>query len=115
MKCFAAWAEIPEVKWIWPLVGFISCAAMRNNVVFPAPLGPRSATNSPGRISSEMLRKATSEPKRFSTWSNDMPSCEAVVVDAAKAIRSASHEIAEDLLHALAFAGVVLLADRAGL
>src|SRR5216684_4163580 len=114
MRCLTSVAEIPEVKWIWPLVGFISNAAIRKRVVFPAPLGPRRATNSPDWISSETPRKATSEPKRFSTRSNEMPSCEAVV-GAAKAIRSASHKIAEDLLHALALAGIVQLADCAGL
>src|ERR1700676_83151 len=61
-----------------------------------------------------MPRNATSAPNRFSTRSKVMPSCEAVVV-AAKAIRSASHEFAEDLLQSLTFASVVLLADGAGL
>src|ERR1700735_917490 len=50
----------------------MSKAAMRSSVVLPAPLGPSSATNSPAGISSVTLRRATSEPKRFSTRSKEM-------------------------------------------
>ena len=46
---------------------------MRRRVVFPAPLCPRSATNSPGWTSSEMPRSAASEPNRFSIFWKEMP------------------------------------------
>src|ERR1700675_870696 len=98
-----------------PFEGFMSRAAMRSSVVFPAPLGPRRATNSPGRISSETPRSATSEPKRFSTRSKEMPISGGEAARAAKATRSASYQIAQDLFHALVLAGVVRVTDGAGL
>src|SRR5271170_2043370 len=61
------------VKWTLPPEGVVSSAARRSNVVFPAPFGPSNATNSPGRISSERLRKAINEPNRFSICLKDMP------------------------------------------
>src|ERR1700677_4755724 len=102
-----------------PRVGCISRAAMRSRVVFPAPFGPRSATNSPGRISSETPRNAASEPKRFSTSWNDTPmdACAAAVCVArtGNAFRLASHQVAEGFFDAGTFAGVVVFADGAGL
>src|SRR5208282_4123000 len=121
MRCLGAWPEALSLKRTLPLVGVIRSAAMRRRVVLPAPFGPSSATNSPGRISSETARRATNGPKRFSTRSKEMPrlgvSCTAeadVALVADKGIRSASHEIAQDFLHALAFADVVFFADRSG-
>src|ERR1700691_6436506 len=108
-----------SVKSTAPRVGFVSRAAMRSRVVFPAPLGPRSATNSPGRISSETPRNAASEPKRFSTSWNDTPmdACAAAVCVArtGNALRLASHQVAEGFFDAGTFAGVVVFADGAGL
>src|SRR5580704_13664698 len=102
-----------------PRVGFVSSAARRSRVVFPAPLGPRSATNSPGRISSETPRNAASEPKRFSTLSNDTPmdawGAAVCVASTGNASRLASHQVAEGFFDADTFAGVVLFADGAGL
>ena len=46
---------------------------MRNSVVFPAPLCPKSATNSPDRMSREMPRSAASEPNRFSMFWKEIP------------------------------------------
>src|ERR1700735_2383819 len=63
----------PLVKRIVPREGFIRSAAIRSRVVFPAPLCPRSATNSPGRMSSEMARNAAREPKRFSIFWSEIP------------------------------------------
>jgi len=92
---------------------------MRRSVVFPAPFGPRSATNSPARISRETPRSAASEPKRFSTLWNDTPIDAGVddvcVAGAGNALRLASHQVAERFFHAGTFAGVVLFADGAGL
>lgn len=92
---------------------------MRRSVVFPAPLGPTSATNSPARISRETLRSAASEPKRFSTLWNDTPidagGDDVCVAGTGNALRLASHQVAEGFFHAGAFAGVILFADGAGL
>ena len=66
-------ANEPLVKRIDPREGFINSAAIRSRVVFPAPLCPKSATNSPGRISSEMARNAARDPNRFSTFWNEIP------------------------------------------
>ena len=73
IKCLGASLDVPDVNRTLPLVGVERRAAMRNSVVFPAPLGPSRATNSPGEISSETPRRARSEPKRFSIWSNETP------------------------------------------
>src|ERR1700678_1006323 len=62
-----------EVKRIDPREGFIKSAAMRSSVVFPAPLGPSSATNSPDCMSREMPRSAANDPNRFSIFWNEMP------------------------------------------
>jgi hypothetical protein len=68
---------------------------MRNSVVFPAPFGPSSATNSPGRIPIEMPRNATNDPKRFSTPVKEIPTDgdagAGVERVAGKAFRLASH------------------------
>src|SRR5579863_4131195 len=97
----------------------MSRAAMRRSVVFPAPLGPRSATNSPAPISSETPRNAASEPKRFSTLSNDTPigagAAGVGVASTGNARRLALHQVAEGFFHASAFAGVVVFADGPGL
>src|SRR5271154_693515 len=102
-----------------PRVGFISRAATRSSVVFPAPLGPSSATNSPARTSSEIPRKAASDPKRFSTFWNDTPREAGVdgaeVASTGNALRLAPHQVAERLFHAGTFARVVFFADGAGL
>ena len=87
---------------------------MRSRVVFPAPFGPRRATNSPGETAREIPRRATREPKRLSMRSKRMPKV-AAAPDAGKATRSASNQIAQDFFHALAFAGVVAFGDGAGL
>ena len=92
---------------------------MRSSVVFPAPLGPSSATNSPGWISSETPRKATRNPNRFSTRSNRKPQHrmpgEGDVPGADKAIRSILYQIMQELLDTRVFAGILLFANRAGL
>src|ERR1700683_2817229 len=62
-----------QEKFTFPEEGFIRRAEMRRSVVFPAPLGPRSATNSPERNSSVTPRRAASGPKRFSTRSKERP------------------------------------------
>src|SRR6202167_5188573 len=102
-----------------PRVGFVSRAARRSRVVFPAPLGPRRSTNSPGRISSETPRNAASEPKRFSTLWNDTPMeahmAAVCVASTGNALRLASHQVAEGFFDAGTFAGVVLFTDGAGL
>src|SRR5271156_4787005 len=122
-KALASWCDgarcvaAAVLKRTAPRVGFISSAAMRSNVVFPAPFGPRSATNSPARISSETPRSAASEPKRFSTLWNETP-MEAAVGGAAitgtgNAPRLASHQVAEGFFYAGAFAGVIVFVDIA--
>jgi hypothetical protein len=92
---------------------------MRRSVVFPAPFGPRSATNSPARISSETPRSAANEPKRFSTLWNEMPMeagmAGVCVAGTGNARRLALHQIAEGFFYAGAFAGVIVFADGAGL
>ena len=92
---------------------------MRSRVVFPAPFGPSRATNSPARISSETPRKAASEPKRFSTLSNETPIRAgvggAVGASTGNARRLALHQVAEGFFDAGAFAGVVFFGDGAGL
>lgn len=92
---------------------------MRRSVVFPAPFGPRSATNSPARISRETPRSAASEPKRFSTLWYETPieagMAGVCVAGADNARRLASHQIAKGLFYAGAFAGIVVFADCAGL
>src|SRR5271156_2397407 len=102
-----------------PRVGFISRAAMRSRVVFPAPLGPSSATNSPARISRETPRSAAREPKRFSTFWNETPiragAGGVCVADRGNARRLALHQVAERFFYAGAFAGVIVFADGAGL
>lgn len=97
----------------------MSRAAIRSSVVFPAPFGPRRATNSPARIASETPRSAASEPKRFSTLWNETP-MEAGVGGAAvagtgNARRLALNQVAEGFFYAGAFAGVIVIADGAGL
>ena len=47
-RCDSTRRAVRTGKATLPLVGFISSAAIRSSVVFPAPLGPSSATNSPG-------------------------------------------------------------------
>src|SRR5271163_1999961 len=84
----ACWVAAAVLKRTAPRVGFISSAAMRSNVVFPAPFGPRSATNSPARISSETPGNA---------------------------MRLTSHQVAEGFFDAGAFAGVIVFADGTGL
>src|SRR5271156_2771016 len=109
----------PFVNWTEPRVGFISRAAMRSRVVFPAPLGPSSATNSPARISRETPRSAAREPKRFSTFWNETPiragAGGVCVADRGNARRLALHQVAERFFYAGAFAGVIVFADGAGL
>src|ERR1700751_5505482 len=109
---------------MFSLVGFISRAAIRSNVVFPAPFAPRSATNSPVRISSEIFFKATSEPKRFSTFSKTIPiefpagprsEGWELARGSPKAICSASDEVAERRVDALSLAGIILFTDGRGL
>ena len=94
---------------------------MRSSVVLPAPFGPSRATNSPGEILSDTSRKACSGPNRFSIFSKETPRLGAVRVAEAgvalvvdKGSRSASHEVAQRFLHALAVAGVILLGDCTG-
>ena len=117
----SAVASLPvPVKESWPLVGFISSAAMRSRVVFPAPLWPSRATNSPGRISSETARRAISEPKRFSTLLKRMPHCRmdagaGIVAGRGQGGSLAFYQIAEVLLDAGVFALVIFFADGAGL
>src|ERR1700720_1306306 len=93
----------PFVNWTEPRVGFISRAAMRSSVVFPAPFGPRSATNSPARISMETPRSAASEPKRFSTLWNETPIRAGVggvcVASTGNARRLALHQVAEGFFY----------------
>ena len=92
---------------------------MRSSVVFPAPFGPRSATNSPARISRETPRSAASEPNRFSTLWNDTPIDAGVggvcVAGTGNAMRLALHQVAEGFFDAGTFAGVIVIADGAGL
>src|SRR5277367_1199015 len=124
-KALASWCDgaccvaAAVLKRTAPRVGFISRAAMRSNVVFPAPFGPRSATNSPGWISSETPRNAASEPKRFSTLWNDTPRGAGAdgdgVASAGNAMRLASHQVAEGFFDAGTFAGVIVFTDGAGL
>src|SRR5277367_2604087 len=124
-KALASWCDgaccvaAAVLKRTAPRVGFISSAAMRSSVVFPAPFGPRSATNSPGRISSETPRNAASEPKRFSTLWKDTPRGAGAdgdgVASAGNAMRLASHQVAEGFFDAGTFAGVIVFADGAGL
>jgi hypothetical protein len=92
---------------------------MRRSVDFPAPFGPRSATNSPARIPSDTPRSAASEPKRFSTLSNNTP-IRAGVGGAAgagtgNARRLALHQVAEGFFYTGVFAGVIVFTDGAGL
>lgn len=92
---------------------------MRNSVVFPAPFGPRSATNSPGGISSVTSRRAAKAPKRFSTPWNKTPNdvvadCEETI-GAANGLRLAAHQAAEHFFDAFTLARVVFFADGAGL
>src|SRR3984893_15839284 len=102
-----------------PLEGFIRSAAIRSSLLFPAPFGPSRTTNSPERMSSETLRKATSDPNRFSTLSKDIPKGSwpegMLVPPADKGERLAFHQLAHDSLHAGVFMGVFFFADRAGL
>src|SRR5271155_3744395 len=109
----------PFVNWTEPRVGFMSRAAMRRRVVFPAPFGPRRATNSPALISRETPRSAASEPKRFSTLWNETPMPAGAggvcVAGTGNARRLALHQIAKGFFHAGAFAGVIVFADGAGL
>src|SRR5580704_10565852 len=106
----------PFVNCTKPRVGFISSAAIRSSVVFPAPFGPRRATNSPARISRETPRSAASEPKRFSTLWNETPiRSGAVGASTGNARRLALHQVAEGFFYAGAFAAVIVFADGAGL
>src|SRR5271155_2026893 len=124
-KALASWCDgaccvaAAVLKRTAPRVGFISRAAIRSNVVFPAPFGPRSATNSPARISSETPRNAASEPKRFSTLWKDTPRGAGADGDggasAGNAMRLTSHQVAEGFFDAGAFAGVIVFADGTGL
>src|SRR5277367_5963568 len=115
----ACWVAAAVLKRTAPRVGLISRAAMRRRVVFPAPFGPRSATNSPARISRETPRSAASEPKRFSTLWNETPMPAGAggvcVAGTGNARRLALHQIAKGFFHAGAFAGVIIFADGAGL
>ena len=75
-------------------------------------------------ISSDTSLSATSEPKRFSTRSKEIPTeftdgarstgC-TFARGSSKAIRSASDQVAQRRVNALALARVVVFADRAGL
>lgn len=89
---------------------------MRSSVVFPAPFGPRSATNSPAWISSDTPRKAHSDPNRFSTRSKRRLTLRVVearvVLEAAKGVRSTSHKTAQKSFDAQVFTLVFVLADR---
>src|SRR5271166_2297953 len=101
----------PFVNCTKPRVGFFSRAAMRRRVVFPAPFGPRSATNSPAWISRETPRSAAREPKRFSTLWKATPIDAGVggvgVAGTGNARRLALHQVAEGLFYASAFACVI--------
>src|SRR5580704_15021209 len=92
---------------------------MRSSVVFPAPFGPRSATNSPATISSETPRSAAREPKRFSTLWNETPmeasAAGVCVAGTGNAGRLALHQVAEGFFYAGAFTGVIVFADGTGL
>src|ERR1700746_923054 len=112
--------DVVPVRATLPLVGFINCAAMRSNVVFPAPFAPSNATNSPPRTPRDIFRKATIEPKRFSTFSNVIPiefpagprsDGWELARGSPKALCSASDEIAERCVDALSLAGIILFAD----
>src|SRR6202034_3251054 len=85
----------PSVYSTLPRVGAARRAAMRNNVVFPAPFGPSTATNSPEWIWSEIPRSAKKDPKRFSIPAKEIPREETpereVERVAGKAFRLASH------------------------
>src|ERR1700723_3589374 len=66
-------ANEPLVKRIEPRDGFIRRAAIRNRVAVPAPLCPKSATNSPGSMSSEIFRNAALFRNRFSLFWKEIP------------------------------------------
>ena len=105
----------PAVNRTLPRVGDASNAAIRSKVVFPAPFAPNSATNSPESIWSEMPRKATNDPNRLSTLSKEIPkegtAAREVAGVTGKALRLASHQIAEHFLHLLPLALVIVLGD----
>src|SRR5215470_14511848 len=107
----ASFSSIPPNATL-PLVGLVKSAAMRRRVVFPAPFGPSSATNSPGTIPSDTPRNANIEPKRFSTRSRDIsrPALAALRTAELAGARADSvpdkcltfHQVAQNLLNALA-------------
>src|ERR1700685_1373305 len=109
----------PTLNCTLPRVGDASRAAVRNRGVFPAPLAPNNATNSPERIWSEMPRRATNDPKRFSTPSKEMPKGETSVPGVTgvpgRASRLASHQIAQTFFHLPPLALVIVLGDGPGL
>jgi hypothetical protein len=55
-----------------PDVGISSPAIMRRTVVFPPPLGPNKAINSPSLTENVTLRTAETSPKRFVTSFNSI-------------------------------------------
>src|SRR5580765_1985045 len=55
-----------------PVVGISNPAIMRRTVVFPPPLGPRRAINSPSLTENETFRTALTSPNRFVTSLSSM-------------------------------------------
>src|SRR5579883_1064210 len=55
-----------------PDVGISRPAIMRNTVVFPPPLGPSNATNSPSLTEKQTLLTAMTSPKRLVTFRSSM-------------------------------------------
>ena len=65
-----AWSGVPPKISTVPEVGLPRPSMMSMVVVFPAPLGPRNATTSPGWIVSVMPSTARTDPKFLCTLSN---------------------------------------------
>src|SRR5690348_8108974 len=66
-----------------PASGCSSPAMRRNVVVFPAPVGPSSTTNSPSTMLRERSRTATVSPKRLSTCCNRTSAIAVALMDRA--------------------------------
>src|SRR5271163_328283 len=113
-------AELKETE---PRDGFISSAAIRSRVVFPAPLWPSSATNSPDCISRETPRKAAREPNRFSIFWKEIPKPVGPFADgdaavfgcAAKRFRLALNQAAYGMIHTRTLALIFVVGDGPGL
>ena len=67
-------ATVRSSRAISPASGRSNPAIRRSNVVFPQPLGPSSATNSPRSAQRLASRTARTSPKRFETsWTQIIP------------------------------------------